>query len=283
MQIDVLLKCLGRIGQVKIISLASLILSASSGLAPAQEKIVLGGAGGIIPLMQELTNTYQAKNPSHTLELMPNSLGSTGGIKAAAAGRVSVGLVSRSLREEEKGKLVHQVFGRGPVVVAINKGVLVSNLSESQICDIYGGKIKSWSEVGAQEAKIAVLTRQEDDSTKEVVRQKIGCFQALKEGPEVIVLTTSKQMIDALGARPSTIGLTEYGAMLKAEGRFKAVAINGVGPSSDSMRSGSYKVFKEFGVVTLGKPQGLVKQFLDFVVSPEGDKILGQNGITLIK
>ncbi len=269
---------------MKIIGIiAAFIFSIYSGSLLAQEKVMLGGSGGMLPTMQDLAKAYLAKNPSDPIEVMPSSIGSSGGIKAAEAGRVAIGLTARPLRPEEKAKLVYRLLGTMPALVAVHKDVPVANLSEAQICDIYAGKIVTWKEVGGPGDKIAVLTRNEDDASKEVFRQYVSCFKSLKETPEAVVLTKSAEMTAALGNRPHTIGLTDYAAILKAEGRFKPVSIDGLAPSPESVRSGKYKILKEFGVVTLGEPQGIAKKFLDFVKSPEGEQILSKNGVVVVR
>ncbi len=67
--------------------------------------------------------------------------------------------------------------------------------------------------------------------------------------------------------------------MVFAINLIKALAIDGVAPTSESVRSGKYKFFREFGIVTRGHPQGLAKRVLDFVAGKDGEQILGQHGL----
>ena len=127
-----------------------------------------------------------------------------------------------------------------------------------------------------------VLTRNED-GTKEAFRANIKCFKSLKEGPDAIIMPTVDAMSEALIRRPATIGLTDLAVLVQVQGGFKAVAIEGLAPTVDTMRSGKYKWVKEFGVVTAGAPQGGVKRFLDFAVGPEGERILARHGVLVVR
>ncbi len=155
----------------------------------------------------------------------------------------------------------------------------VSGLKESQVCDIFGGGATSWSEVGGSGAKITALSRNEDDGTKEAVRTHVACFKSLKEAPQVAVLVRSSAMTMRLESEPGTIGMTELAAVDASRGAFKALALDGVGPSAEAVRSGKYKLVKDYAFVTRGEPKGVARQFLEFTRSADARRILGANGV----
>jgi phosphate transport system substrate-binding protein len=262
-----------------VIAAAGLVLGATA--ARAQEEIVIGGAGSIVPVMQELSKAYLAKNSSERIKIIPESVGSTGGIKATAAGRFAIGLTGRPLKPEEQSSVVYRELGVMPVVFAVNGGVPATSLTQAQICAIYQGKVASWKEVGGPDLKIIPLTRNEDDSDKEAVRKVIGCYRDLTESPAVIMLTKGSEMASALGARAGTIGLTTYANASKSEGRYQALAFDGVVPSPAAVQSGKYPLVKSFAVVTRGAPSGAAKRFLDFTASAEGKEILTRAGLVI--
>lgn len=259
------------------ITAAGMMLGATTALA--QEEIVIGGAGSIIPVMQDLSKAYLAKNSSDRIKIIPQSVGSSGGIKAVAAGNFGIGLSGRPLKSDDPAGLVYRELGTMPVVFAVNSGVPVKNLNQAQVCSIYQGKVASWKEVGGSDLKLIPLTRNEDDSDKETVRKVIGCYKNLTESPSVIMLTKGSEMSAALGGRPGTIGLTTHANASKSGGRYNALALDGVAPSNATVQSGQYKLVKAFAVVTRGTPNGAVKRFLDFTASAEGKEILTRAGL----
>lgn len=260
----------------------TLVLSAmlaASGPSAAQTKLVMGGAGSMAPVMQELSKAYEERNGPQFIEVMPNSLGSGGGIKATEAGRVTIGLTGRALKDNEKGSLVYRQLAVMPVIVAVNGDVPVSSISAAQLCGIYTGTIRSWNQLGGPDLPIVPLTRNEDDSDKEALREHVGCYRTLKESAEVVVLTSGSGMMSALAARPGTIGLTNHAAVLKARGRVKALALDGVPASAETVAAGKYRLLKDFAVVTKGEPQGAARSFLEFAGGAEGQKIMAASGL----
>lgn len=255
------------------------------GTAPAwsQERISIGGAGSLVPATRELVQAYQAKNPTAKIDIVAESLGSSGGLKAAEAGRVAIALSGRPLRPEEKGKLVYRLVGQVPVVFAVHGAMPVTELTGTQICDIFAGRVRSWKELGGPDLRIVALTRNEDDSTKEAVRKHVGCYATLREGADVVVLTSGKTMIEALSNRPGSVGLTETAGVSSGQGRFKPVTLDGIAASPETVRSGRYKLVKHFGMATVGEPRGLAQRFLDFVAGPEGERAMGREGVIAVR
>lgn len=259
----------------------SWLLLAVTGPLTAQERVVIGGAGAHVPVMLALAEAYQARHPSQHIEVIGKPLGSTGGIRAVQAGVATIGLTSRPLHADEQRGLVYRAYGRTPLVVGMHPDVPVDSLTDAQFCDIFAGRTTSWKDVGGPDARIVILTRNED-GTKETFREQVACFRHLKETPEAIAMTKPTAMSDALSRRPWTIGLTDLAALINAEWRFKALAISGVVPSVEALRNGQYPLSKTFGVVTAGEPRGSARQFLEFVVGPEGERVMSRHGLAVV-
>lgn len=237
----------------------------------------------MVAVTQDIAQAYKVKNPAHSIDVMANSLGSGGGIKATDAGRINIGLTGRPLKADEKGTLVFRRLGVMPVVIAVNGEFPVNSLTAAQVCGIYDGSIKSWKQLGGPDTKIFALTRNEDDSDKEALRNNMACYKNLKESADVVMLTKSGEMTSLLAARPGTIGLTTNEAILKSQGRIKAIALDGVAPNPDTIRAGRYALVKDFAVVTKGEPQGVAKAFIDYAASAEGEKIMTRSGLVVGK
>jgi phosphate transport system substrate-binding protein len=245
----------------------------------AQEKVVVGGSGGLADEMDELGKAYMAKHPGDKIEVVKETMGSSGGVAALLTGRLTIGLVTSAPKGEEKAKLVYRVVGRSPVGIGVHKSLSVAGITEAQICDIFSGKIKSWKEVGGEEAKITVLTRKQNDANTEAAREKLACFKDVKFSAESIALLKGSEVLDALNRRPGTIGIISATFNPVDRPEVKTLAVNGVAPSPEAVRAGKYKIYNERGIVTLGAPQGAAKRFLDFVATADGQKILVHRGV----
>ena len=256
-----------------------------AGVVPlaAQEKVVVGGSGSLLDEMVDLAKSYMAKNPADSIRVLMDSMSSTGGMEGVKIGRLTVGLVTDEPQGADKEKLTYKAVGRTPTAVAVNKSLPIAGLSEAQICDIFSGKVKSWKEVGASDATIMVLTRKKDDANTGTMREKMACFKSLQITPEAIALVRGSEVLDSLDKRATTIGIVNVGTSLYERQHVKALAIEGVTASAETVQSGKYKYFNERGVVTLGPAEGAAKRFLEFVASAEGQKILAKRGVIAVK
>ena len=84
--------------------------------------------------------------------------------------------------------------------------------------------------------------------------------------------------LDALDKRPGTIAITNLGSNFRDHNNIKAIAVNGVLPSSETVKSEKYKFYHEHSAITLGEPQGLAKRFLDYLNTTDGQKFLASRG-----
>ncbi|HEX9445338.1 MAG TPA: substrate-binding domain-containing protein, partial [Candidatus Binatia bacterium] len=208
-----------------------------------------------------------------------DSMSSSGGMEGVKVGRLTIGLVTREPHGAEKEKLVYRVVGRTPVGVGVHKSLPLTTLTEAQICDIFSGKVKSWNEVGGGDLKITVLTRNRDDINLDTMKARMGCFKDLRLPENAVALIRGSEVLDAIDKRPGMVGIVNIAGSLAERPNVKALAVGGVAPTVEAVKSGKYKFYAERGVVTLGQPQGTVRKFLDFVASAEAQKLLAQRGM----
>jgi len=257
--------------------LACLVISMTmvSGMASAEEKIRIAGAGGMISLLNELAKGYMAENKNVVFDVNQKSIESTGGIRSAAEGQIEIGLSARPMKDDEKalGLIVSEI-ARVATIIGANKSVTIKGLSSEQLCRIYSGNIMNWKDLGGAEDNIITLTRPDRDATKESVRKGIACFKDLKEPASVVIVPTAPEMTKVLMNRPATIGFTDSVAIDDSAGAIFSLTLDGVAPTTDNVRSGKYKVIKNYDLLTKGEPKGAVKAFIDFVKGPKGAKII---------
>jgi len=258
---------------------ATMVFLLTAGALWAEEKVVIGGSGGLAEEMELLAKAYMAKDPGEKIEMLKETMSTSGGLAALLNGRIAVALVTSVPKGEEKAKLVYLPIARSAVAVAVHKLSAVNSLTESQICEIFSGGIKSWKEVGGPDSKITVITRKQNDANTEAAREKIACFKGLKFSADAIALLKGSEVLDSLNRRPGTIGIISAAFNAADRPEIKTLSVNGIAPTADLVRSGKYKIYNERGVVTLGAAQGTAKRFLDFIASAEGRKILVQRSM----
>ncbi len=251
----------------------------------AEEKtmVKVAGSGGMIPLVTELAKAYMDTHKNVSIVVRQQSIQSGGGIKGAADGTLDIGMANRGLKDDEKTLgLETAEIARVGVVIGVNKGLSIRAIKSDDLCKIYAGAIKNWSELGGGNDKILALTKPEDDATKQTIRKSISCFKDLKEADSVSSIAASPQTAWAL-ANSKAIGITDTINVEKSNGAIIALKLDGIEPTTENVKSGKYKVVQSYRLVTKGAPTGAVKDFIDFVKGPKGAQIISASGAVHVK
>jgi phosphate transport system substrate-binding protein len=245
----------------------------------AAETIVLDGSTGMLPLAQALATAYHQRSSEPQVET-GKGLGTGARLQALAEGKIQIALASHGIKPEDvqKGNLKIIEVAKGAIVFAVNASVPLTNLTEAQVCEIYSGKVRSWHPLGGPDRPIAVLTRPPTEVDPEVIRAKVGCFKELKEVETATVMARGGDMAKGLADTPDAIGMTSMTVVEQSGGQVKALTLNGVAPTAEQVKSGRYFLTRDFLFVIKGEPTPPIKKFLDFVLSPDGDRVILANG-----
>ena len=257
----------------------ALLWTLVSSLAWGAEQIVLDGSSGMLPLAKALASAYQQRSSDPQIEI-GKGLGTGARLRALAEDKIQIALASHGIKPEDvqKGKLKIIELARGAIVFAVNSSVPIINMTESQVCDAYSGKIRSWQLLGGPDSPVALLTRPPAEVDPEVIRAKVGCFKELKEIETAKVMARGGDMANALAETPYALGMTSMTVVEQSAGKVRALTLNGIAPTAENVKSGRYFLTRDFLFVIKGEPTASVKRFLDFVLSPEGDRVIQANG-----
>jgi len=247
--------------------------------AAGAEKIVLDGSSGMLPLAKALATAYQQRSSDPLVET-GKGLGTGARLRALAEGTIQIALASHGIKSEDvqKGNLKVIEVAKGAIVFAVNASVPLTNITESQVCETYSGKIRGWGLLGGPDSPIAVLTRPATEVDPEVIRAKLGCFKHLKEVETAKVMARGGDMAKGLAETPHAIGMTSMTVVEQSGGKVKALTLDGVAPTPENVKSGRYFLTRDFFFVIKGEPTPSVKKFLDFVLSSDGDRVILANG-----
>jgi phosphate transport system substrate-binding protein len=214
--------------------------------------------------------------------------GSGKGIEALIAGKMSVAGASRPLKAAEKtAGVLGTVIGYDAVAVFVNKDNPVTDLSKEQLKGIFTGKIKNWKEVGGKDAPIAVNTEIQGAkrATMEIFNELVMDKAAYGAGFKEIDLP--KDQIVEVARTPNGIGTPSFGLLAAVpadvRAKVKAISVDGVAPTQEDIQSGAYLISRPLNLATMGPPKGVVKQFVDFMLSPEGQSFVGKDFVPVRK
>lgn len=238
--------------------------------------ILISGSTSVQPIADELVKEFTKKNPGVSITVTGG--GSGAGIKDAAAGRVNIGNSSRDLKPTDPQGLVKNVIAWDGVIVIVNSKNTVKGLTKEQVIKIFAGEITNWKEVGAKkDAPIVVYQRAVPSGTLDFF------LESFMDGKKIVDTSkhfASNSLLMAAAAKdPNAIGFTSMGSLKGV----KALAIDGVAGDMKSANSGKYKYVRPFLMVTKGAPTGVTKDFIKFVQSPAGQKIVGKKYIQFNK
>ncbi|MEW6457673.1 MAG: phosphate ABC transporter substrate-binding protein [Bacillota bacterium] len=240
-----------------------------------QGSITIAGSTSVQPVSEELAKAFMTKHPKVTVSVQGG--GSSQGIKAAIDGIADIGASSRKLKDDEAAQVHQTLICSDGIAVIIHPSNEVSGLTLEQVKKIYAGEITNWKEVGGRDKAIAVVTREEGSGTR-------GAFEEIVMGKEAkiwaraIVQPSSGGVKAAVAGNPDAIGYTSLGYL---DDSVKTVEVDGVAPTAENIRNGSYKISRPFLYLTRGEPSGPVKEYIDFCLGPEGQEIVAQDYIPL--
>lgn len=241
--------------------------------------LVFAGSGTNLPIVRVLAKAFQKKHPGITIEV-PASIGSTSGIRAAADGAIAIGLISRQLKENEKGLGLEVVtYAHTPLVIGVHPGVAEENISYADLIDIYRGKKRTWKDG----KEIIVLTREPGDSTIEAIISEVPGFRIVydesQKSKRWATIMKDLEMNQMLAKTSNAIGFSDLGSLTIERHRIKPLRVNGVAPTLRNAQEGKYPLLKPLMFVfPKEKLPPAAREFLAFVRSKEGARLLKTNG-----
>ncbi|MDP3283215.1 MAG: phosphate ABC transporter substrate-binding protein [Desulfobacterales bacterium] len=241
-------------------------------------EIKISGGTAHIPVMKDAAKLIIEHNRDIRISIAGG--GSGVGIKQVGEGLVDIGNSGRKPTDDEIQKYGLKLFqwAIDGVGVVVNPHNTVKALSKPRLLDIFAGKIVNWKELGGSDKPINVYTRDNSSGTREVFWEKALDKGEITDKANVVI--SNGAMKTAVANDPYGIGYVSVGHMDKSTA---PVILDGAEPTIDNVKNGSYKIARGLFSNTKGEPKGLVKKFIDFLFSPEGQQLAAKNGFIPIK
>lgn len=256
---------------LKVILLCTMISLTSACSKPKEAGFIVAGSTSVQPYAEILAEEYMIQHPGTEIDIQGG--GSSAGITAAKSGIASLGMSSRHLNEDEKSLWSVEIAKDGLGVI-VHPSNPIANLTLDQIRKIYSGEIKNWSEIGGNDAKIHLITREEGSGTRSAFAELV--MKKTEITPKAIVQDSNGSVKQLVKDDENAIGYISLGLVDKS---VKALHLEGIAATQENILNGSYTLSRPFLFVALSEPTGEAKQFLDYVLSPEGQKMLSDEGL----
>jgi phosphate transport system substrate-binding protein len=247
-------------------------------IEPQSSILRVAGSGAMTPLASLLGAAWASHAGAPSVVVEP-SVGSTGGVYAAADGAVDLGLVARPLKEQErKLGLTLVPVARDAVVLAAHPSVAVDGVTSEELVALFSGTRTTFTDG----SPVTVFLRDRDDSAHAALEQLVPGLQAAREASyqtnRFRVLSHDDAMGGALAMTPGAIGVYGLGALVASRLPLKALMLDGVKPSLATLESGGWRASRALGFVVRADRLERARAFLSFVAGPEGTALARANG-----
>ncbi|MDD5437109.1 MAG: phosphate ABC transporter substrate-binding protein [Candidatus Omnitrophica bacterium] len=270
----------------KLLLFLAVITFAASSFAAAKNSIQVKGSDTMVNLGQAWAEKYMETNPGDFVAVTGGGSGT--GFSSLISGTCDIAMSSRNIKEKEmalaKGKGINPneiKVALDGLAVVVNPKNPVSKLTTAQLAGIFTGRIKNWKELGGNDGRIVLLSREVNSGThvyfKEHVLRENNPNSREEFSPAALMLSSSQAIADEVAGNPDAIG---YYGMGYISNKQKPVMVAGdekseyEAPTIENVISGKYPISRPLFIYTNGQPQGLVKKFVDFCLSKEGQEIV---------
>ncbi|HAQ20500.1 MAG TPA: phosphate-binding protein [Prolixibacteraceae bacterium] len=251
--------------------------------APATDRITVKGSDTLVILAQKWAEVYMKSNPNTAIQVTGG--GSGVGIAALINGSTDIANASRKMKPSEKDKLKARYNTLGVEVACAKDGITVylhpsnkvKELSVKQLGEIFKGNIKNWKEVGGADAAIKLYGRENSSGTYVFFQEHVvkGDY-----APSCQTLPGTAAVVNAVKKDPNAIG---YGGAAYAEGiEICKVKKDENSPayiaSTETIKNNQYPITRYLFMYLKNKPTGALKSYIDWILSPEGQKLVVEAG-----
>jgi phosphate transport system substrate-binding protein len=267
-----------------VISVMAVIVLSTFIYAATSTKITIKGSDTMVLLAQRWAEEYGAKHPDVSLQVTGGGSGT--GISALINGTTDICNASRPMTNSERDKLKQRYSSLGVEIktakdgisLYVNESNTVDVLTLKQIKDIYTGVITNWKEVGGQDSKIILYGRENSSGTYAYFRDFV--LKGQDYASAVQNLPGTAAVVNAVTHDNNGIGYggAAFGKGVKFVKVKKDEATPGYMPDAETIKTGNYPITRYLYFYVRTRPSGPMKEFIDWVLSAEGQAITTKVG-----
>lgn len=250
--------------------------------------IQLKGSDTILNLSQAISEEYMVKNKGSRIAVTGG--GSGVGISSLLNGTTDIGIASRKIKDKELElakskniKIKEIVLGYDGITVIVNKDNKLGNLTSEQLGKIYRGEITNWNQLGGENQKIVILSRDNSSGTHEFFKEHIVRGNGDKKAEyakETMYLPSNEAIKKAVATNKYAIG---YIGMGYVDNSIKSIGVDGVTPSMENVLRKKYPIAREVYWYVKDENNQIVNKLVEFALSPEGQNLIKDEGFVPVK
>ncbi len=246
------------------------------------QTLKISGSTTVLPIAQRAAEGYMKQYPN--VDIQVSGGGSSVGIRSVGEGSVDIGMASRELKPSEKTSypnLVQHVIAKDGIAIIVNPDNPVSQLTIEQVKGIYNGTYTNWLDLGGNDLEIVVVGRDSASGTREFFWEHIMEKEGFRN--DMLEMNSNGAVHDKVATTPGAVGYVGLGYV---DEEVKGLRIwnndEWVEPTIMNVKNGKYPIARNLNMFTNGEPTGLMKDFIDFILSSEGQQIVEEEGFVSI-
>ncbi len=247
----------------------------------------IAGSESMRPVIAACAEDFMVRSPQ--ADVIVRGGGSGEGISALLHGLVEIGMSSRALTDKERDyaaakniDLSVSPFAVDGIAVIVHPSNPLTELDLARLKAVYSGSIRSWRDLaGTVDGEIVTIARATGSGTAALFAERVlGGAEAVARQK----LATNEAIVDEVAARPEAMGYAGFGAVHKANGRIKVVAVSAdprsaaVAPAADTLRSGTYPLARTLYLIHAGPQSDIAEAFLAHCLGPDGRALVQRAG-----
>jgi phosphate transport system substrate-binding protein len=250
-----------------------IVCTGSNSFAGDPHRLTIAGSSTIQPLAEVAAQAYEKKHPGVRIDVQGG--GSSVGISSARSGLSDIGTVSRALHSADESDLFPTTIALDGLAIITHASNPLKNITKQQVIDIYTGKITNWKQLGWIDKAIVVVNKEEGRATLELFEKYFDLKGKFVKS--AVIIGPNGQAITTVAGNPQAVAYVSIGSAAVAEGEGTTIhrlSLEGIEASVENIKNNTYGLRRPLTMVTKSRPSGLAKDYLDFILGHEGQKLV---------
>ena len=244
---------------------------AGSGCGKKRAAVTCAGSTAFQSFAEKLAEEFMANR--NDISVTVQGGGSAVGIQSTLSGAAQIGMADLVNLPPEAKALTSIVVARDGIAIIVNPANPTANLTTEQLRGVFNGAIRNWKDVGGKDAPITAVSREAGSGTRTSFEQIVTGISLTKDA---IIQDSNGTVRETVANDANAIGYLTHGVV---NAKVKALTLEGQDCTVEAILAGKYKLVRPVFFLTKGPPDGAVKEFIDYVLSAEGQGIIKKNGL----
>lgn len=241
------------------------------GCGKGKTSVTLAGSTAFQPFAEKLADQYMKINPSINITVQGG--GSAVGIQSANSGAAQIGMADLVELPTEAKALTATIVAKDGIAIVVNPKNQITDLTTDQVRDIFNGKITNWKEVGGIDAPITVVSREAGSGTRSSFESIVKDIVLKKDA---LIQDSNGTIRETVANDPNSIGYLSHGLINE---KIKPLKVDEQECTTENIIAGNYKIVRPIFLLVKGNLQGEIKNFIDYILSDEGQQTIKSLGL----